>query len=201
MQRSGYAVLPFECDVLTGHLRPARQVPSPNHDQRPAGAVPELIVVHCISLPPGQYGGPWIDRLFTNCLPPAAHPYFAEIAALEVSAHLLVRRDGTVTQYVPIHLRAWHAGPSCYQGRIACNDFSVGIELEGTDDSEFEPQQYDVLAGLIDCLCSNYPSLSPRRVVGHSDIAPQRKTDPGERFEWRRLYALLDIDEPGSRLA
>ena len=190
----------FECDVLTGLVRPAVQLPSPNHDERPIGAAPELIVVHCISLPPGHYGGPWIDRLFTNRLPPDQHPYFAEIAALEVSAHLLVRRDGSVTQYVPIHRRAWHAGQSCYQGRHACNDFSVGIELEGTDDSEFEPQQYETLAGLIECLCRSYPSLSPRRVVGHSDIAPERKTDPGERFEWRRLYALIDADEAGSRV-
>ncbi|HSN72703.1 MAG TPA: 1,6-anhydro-N-acetylmuramyl-L-alanine amidase AmpD [Steroidobacteraceae bacterium] len=189
----------FQVDVVNGRVSPARQVPSPNCDDRPPGVLPELIVVHSISLPPGEYGGPWIDRLFTNSLPPDRHPYFREIAHLEVSTHLLVRRDGSVTQYVPIHQRAWHAGQSCYQGRMACNDFSVGIELEGTDDTAFEPAQYDALAGLITALCSGYPSLSPSRLVGHSDIAPGRKTDPGICFEWQRLHALLG-DDAGVRL-
>ena len=191
----------FEFDAITGRVTPARQVPSPHCDDRPPGALPELIVVHSISLPPGEYGGPWIDRLFTGTLPPDAHAYFREIAALRVSPHLLVSREATVTQYVPIHRRAWHAGESCYAGRSACNDFSVGIELEGTDDSAFEPSQYRVLAELIDVLCVSYPTLSRDRVVGHSQIAPGRKTDPGPLFDWPHLQALLEVRESGSRFA
>lgn len=191
----------FEVDVLTGRVRPARQIASPNCDDRPSGVAPDLIVVHSISLPPGEYGGPWIDRLFTNSLPRAAHPYFGEIAGLKVSTHLLVRRDGTVTQYVPIHRRAWHAGASCFEGRDACNDFSVGIELEGTDDSAFEQVQYTTLAALVDGLCRAYASLTRARIVGHSDIAPDRKTDPGALFDWRLLQALLADSDPGSQLA
>lgn len=178
-------------DLDTGLLRRARFVPSPNHDERPADAALALIVVHGISLPPGEYGGPWIDRLFTNSLPPDAHPYFATIASLTVSTHVLVRRDGHIVQYVPFHKRAWHAGKSTYQGRERCNDFSIGIELEGADTEPYEPIQYRVLAETILTLCDAYPSLSIERVVGHSDIAPGRKTDPGIAFDWPRLRALL----------
>ena len=156
---------------------------------------PELIVVHGISLPPDEYGGPWIDRLFTNALPPDAHPYFATIAALQVSSHLLIRRDGELVQYVPFHLRAWHAGASSYQGRERCNDFSIGIELEGSDERAYEPAQYRALSSAIHSLCRAYPSLSTERVAGHTDIAPGRKTDPGPAFDWPRLRALLRLSQ------
>ncbi|HEY0940751.1 MAG TPA: 1,6-anhydro-N-acetylmuramyl-L-alanine amidase AmpD [Steroidobacter sp.] len=178
-------------DTRTGWMPGARQVPSPNFDARPGGILPELIVVHGISLPPDEYGGPWIDRLFTNSLPPELHPYFEKIKELKVSTHLLIRRDGELVQYVSIHDRAWHAGASCYQGRERCNDFSVGIELEGSDEVAYEPGQYRVLSAVILELCKAYPSLSPARVAGHSDIAPGRKTDPGPAFDWQRLHALL----------
>jgi len=141
--------------------------------------------------PPGEYGGPWIDQLFTNTLSSDAHPYFAQIASLKVSAHLLIRRDGELVQYVPFHLRAWHAGVSQYCGRERCNDFSIGIELEGTDEQPYEPRQYDQLARVIDALVAAYPTLSTERIAGHSDVAPGRKTDPGPAFDWVRLRALL----------
>jgi AmpD protein len=175
-------------DRDTGIVASARQVASPNCDDRPPGVEPELIVLHGISLPPGQFGGHAIDRLFTNALDPDAHPYFREIVALRVSSHLLVRRDGTLVQYVPIHRRAWHAGESCWCGRIACNDFSVGIELEGTDETPYADAQYARLIELLRALFAAYPSLHRRRIVGHCDIAPGRKTDPGPSFDWPRLY-------------
>lgn len=178
-------------DTHSGLLRGARQVPSPNFDARPGGILPELIVVHGISLPPAQFGGPWIDRLFTNSLPPDEHPYFATMWTLRVSSHLLIRRDGEPVQYVPFHERAWHAGASSYQGRERCNDFSIGIELEGADEIAYEPAQYRMLSAVIIALCDAYPSLSLTRIAGHSDIAPGRKTDPGPAFDWQRLYALL----------
>jgi AmpD protein len=180
-------------DPGNGLLHPARQVVSPNRDERPPGLLPELIVVHSISLPPDEYGGPWIDRLFTNSLPPDAHPYFATVASLQVSSHLLIRRDGEYVQYVPFHLRAWHAGASNYHGRERCNDFSIGIELEGSDELAYEPAQYRALSNAIHALCLAYPSLSLERVAGHSDIAPGRKTDPGPAFDWPRLRALLQL--------
>lgn len=183
----------FDIDARTGWIRGVRRVASPNCDERPAGMVPELIVMHGISLPPAEFGGPWIDRLFTNALPPDAHPYFAEICDRKVSSHVLVRRDGSVTQYVPFNLRAWHAGASSWQGRTACNDFSVGIELEGTDETTYEDAQYSTAAALIDALCEAYATLSPERIVGHSDIAPGRKTDPGIAFDWPRLRSDLAV--------
>ena len=146
-----------------------------------------------ISLPPDQFGGPWIDRLFTNTLTATEHPYFAEIVDRRVSSHLLIRRDGELVQYVPFHRRAWHAGVSQYQGRERCNDFSIGIELEGTDTVAYEPAQYRALANAIRVVCDTYPSLSTQRIAGHSDIAPGRKTDPGEVFDWVRLRALLKV--------
>jgi AmpD protein len=182
-------------DTEAGLLRRARVVASPNFDARPSGATFDLIVVHGISLPPGEYGGSWIEQLFTNTLPPHEHPYFATIASLKVSTHLLIHRDGGVVQYVPFHQRAWHAGQSNYRGRERCNDFSIGIELEGADTQAYEPAQYRVLAEVIMDLCDAYPSLSTERVVGHSDIAPGRKTDPGVAFDWPRLKALLRIRE------
>lgn len=178
-------------DAKSGLLRGVRQVPSPNFDARPDGILPELIVVHGISLPPNQFGGPWIDRLFTNTLPPDEHPYFATISQLKVSSHALIRRDGEVVQYVPFHQRAWHAGASSYQGRERCNDFSIGIELEGADETPYEPAQYRMLSAVILELCAAYSSLSLSHIAGHSDIAPERKTDPGPAFDWQRLYALL----------
>jgi AmpD protein len=176
-------------DKATGLVAGARQVLSPHFDVRPGGCVPDLIVVHGISLPPGDFGGPWIDRLFTGNLPPAAHPYFKEIAGRRVSAHVLIRRDGEAVQYVPFGERAWHAGVSEYQGRAACNDFSIGIELEGEDERPYEEAQYQKLAALVAALLKTYPSLSRERIVGHSDIAPGRKTDPGPAFDWQRLRA------------
>ena len=181
----------FNVDPATGLAQQLRQVLSPHCDERPAGVGPELIIVHGISLPPGEFGGPWIDQLFTGGLRPGAHPYFATVANLRVSAHLLVRRDGQAVQYVPFGLRAWHAGASSWRGRAACNDFSIGIELEGADDRPYEAAQYLTLAALIGALCRAYPALAADRVVGHSDVAPGRKTDPGAAFDWPRLRALL----------
>jgi AmpD protein len=178
-------------DRGTGLLDAARQVPSPNADERPAGAALELIVVHTISLPPGAFGGPWIEALFTNRLDPSAHPYFEEIADLRVSAHLLIRRDGDLVQFVSFHRRAWHAGASSWRGREHCNDYSVGIELEGCDEHGYEAVQYRRLAAVTGALLAAYPSLSAEGMVGHCDIAPGRKTDPGPRFDWTRLRAEL----------
>jgi len=178
-------------DRATGLLAGVRQVLSPHCDERPAGAVPELLVVHGISLPPGEFGGPWIDRLFTGTLSPEAHPYFREIAATRVSAHALIRRDGAIVQYVPFGERAWHAGASQYRGRESCNDFSIGVELEGTDDTAYAEAQYQQLAALAAALLAAYASLSSEHIVGHGDIAPGRKTDPGAAFDWPRFRALL----------
>lgn len=174
-------------DASTGWIDGVRRVPSPNYDERPAGAELELIVVHGISLPPGEFGTGWIDRFFSNELPADAHPFFATIHTSTVSAHVLIARDGTLTQYVSFNRRAWHAGKSEYCGRSACNDFSVGIELEGTDELPYESAQYRALATLIAALRRAYPTLRDAEVVGHSDIAPGRKTDPGPAFDWSRF--------------
>ena len=175
----------------TGLLTRTRQVLSTHYDARPGDCVPELIVVHGISLPPGVYGGPWIEHLFTGTLPRQVHPYFATIPPGRVSAHVLVRRDGTPVQFVPFPARAWHAGLSEYQGRAGCNDFSVGIELEGTDETAYEDAQYATLSALIAALLKCYSTLDAARIVGHSDIAPGRKLDPGTKFDWPRLRALV----------
>ncbi|MEH6826149.1 MAG: 1,6-anhydro-N-acetylmuramyl-L-alanine amidase AmpD [Motiliproteus sp.] len=169
----------------------ARCCLSPNQNARPEGCLPELLVIHNISLPPGQFGGGQVQALFQNSLDPEAHPYFAQISALAVSAHLLLERDGALTQFVGFDRRAWHAGVSCYQGREGCNDFSIGIELEGCDDVPYSDIQYQQLATLITRLLQGYPTLSRTRIVGHSDIAPGRKTDPGPAFDWLRLQRLL----------
>jgi len=179
--------------IESGWLATARHVPSPNCDDRPAGVEPTLIVVHGISLPPDEFGGPYIDQLFTNQLNWHAHPYFRQIEGIRVSSHVLIRRDGEVVQYVPFERRAWHAGVSSYQGRERCNDFSIGIELEGADHLAYEPAQYRELARVITTLCRAYPSLSRQHIVGHSDVAPGRKTDPGETFDWPRLRAMLQV--------
>lgn len=173
-----------------GWLEGARRVPSPHHDCRPDDEVPSLLVVHNISLPPGEFGGPWIDALFTGTIDPTAHPYFAGIAHLRVSAHCLIRRDGEIVQYVPFDKRAWHAGGSCYQGREKCNDFSIGIELEGTDTEPYTDAQYRQLAAVTQLLMHVYPAMS-NHITGHSDIAPGRKTDPGSSFDWKRFRALV----------
>jgi len=178
----------FTVDADTGLIEPARQCLSPNRDARPPGAEPRLVVLHGISLPPGQFGGPHIERLFTNTLDWDAHPYFAEIRGLEVSAHLLVRRDGSLLQFVPFTERAWHAGESCFRRRARCNDDSIGIELEGEDDVPYEDAQYAVLVPVLAALLRTYPAISAREIAAHSDIAPGRKTDPGPAFDWLRLY-------------
>jgi AmpD protein len=165
-------------------LRGARYVASPNCDARPAGTAVALLVLHAISLPPGEYGGDAIERLFTNRLDPGAHPYFREIRGLKVSSHFLVRRDGELVQFVPVHKRAWHAGASSWRGRSRCNDFSVGVELEGAEDDRFTPAQYASLARLV-------RKLRLRDIAAHSEVAPGRKTDPGARFDWARLLASL----------
>jgi AmpD protein len=189
--KAGAAQIPYVIDPASGLVAGISQVPSTHCDARPVRAVPELIVVHGISLPPGQYGGPWIEQLFTGRLPVDAHPYFKEIGGARVSAHVLVRRSGEPVQFVSFNQRAWHAGLSSWRGRNACNDFSVGIELEGTDTEPYEEAQYQTLANLIAALCEAYETLSYQAVVGHSDIAPGRKTDPGKSFSWPTLRGLL----------
>ena len=174
-----------------GWLRGAERRPSPNCDARPAGTVVDLLVIHNISLPPGEFGGHWIDDLFLARLDPDAHPYFRAVASAPVSAHLLIRRDGRAIQYVPFGQRAWHAGVSCFAGRERCNDFSIGIELEGADDQPFEPSQYQALAEVTRALMTHYPGIRSDRIAGHSDIAPGRKTDPGPHFDWDRYRTLL----------
>ncbi|MGD2076048.1 MAG: 1,6-anhydro-N-acetylmuramyl-L-alanine amidase AmpD [Gammaproteobacteria bacterium] len=174
-----------------GWLLDAQCVPSPNCDDRPEGCEVSLIVVHGISLPPGEYGGRWIDDLFTNRLDPAAHPYFATVCAARVSAHVLIRRNGDLVQYVPFHRRAWHAGPSRYRSQEACNDFAIGVELEGQDHEAYERIQYQRLALLVGVLRARFPGIGPADIVGHCHIAPGRKTDPGPAFDWARLRSLL----------
>ena len=188
-------------DIATGLMAPARQCPSPNQDARPADAEPELLVLHGISLPPGNFGGPGIERLFTNTLDWDSHEYFGTIRGLEVSAHLLIRRDGELVQFVPFGRRAWHAGESEFRGASRCNDFSIGIELEGEDETPYTDAQYEVLIEVVAALLDSYDGLSARRIAAHSDLAAGRKTDPGPAFDWLRLYDGLDArsvrpDEP-----
>jgi len=170
-----------------GWIEGARRVASPNCDERPAGSAIELLVVHAISLPPGEFGGPHIADLFCNRLDCGAHPYFATLRDLKVSSHFLIRRDGELVQFVSCAQRAWHAGESSWRGRSRCNDFSLGIELEGTDEMPFTDAQYAQLAGLTRALAAAYPVAD---IVGHADIAPGRKTDPGPHFDWPRFRAL-----------
>jgi AmpD protein len=171
-----------------GVVRCARQVPSPNFDARPDAAPIDLLVVHGISLPPGEYGGPGIVALFANRLDPGGHPYYATIAGLRVSAHFLIRRDGVLIQFVACAKRAWHAGESTWRGRPCCNDYSIGIELEGTDTKPYAAAQYATLVRLARVLCWRYPIAA---IAGHSDVAPGRKTDPGPAFEWTRVWHAL----------
>lgn len=174
-----------------GWLEGVRRVASPNYGERPADAVVDLLVIHNISLPPGEFGGRWVEDLFLNRLDPAAHPYFATAAGSPVSAHLFIRRDGEAIQFVELGKRAWHAGRSCWQGRTECNDYSIGIELEGTDDTPFTAAQYARLAGLTRTIMARLPAITPERIVGHSDVAPGRKTDPGPAFDWAHYRGLL----------
>lgn len=182
-------------DTTTGLVTGARQIPSPNCDARPDPADISLIVVHGISLPPGEFGGPWVADLFTNCLDPDRHPYFQDLQGVHVSAHLFIRRDGELIQFVPLHQRAWHAGQSAFQGRERCNDFSIGIELEGTDEAPYAPAQYHRLTMLCRALMVAYPAITPDRITGHEHIAPGRKTDPGPHFDWPWLVA--SVGQPG----
>lgn len=182
----------MKIDAVSGLVEGARLVISPNCDARPVGARPEVLIIHAISLPPGHFGGPGVEQLFCNALDPAEHPYYAEIDGLKVSAHLLVRRDGELVQFVPLHLRAWHAGASECEGRSRVNDFSIGVELEGCDDVRFQDAQYAVLADVAGALIRAFPEINPLRAYGHSDISPGRKTDPGPYFDWPRFRALLN---------
>ncbi len=180
--------------VESDWLKNARIVKSPNCDERPDNVEISLIVIHGISLPPGEYGGNYIDDFFTNRLDPGIHPYFQKITDLKVSSHLLIRRNGDLIQYVPFSRRAWHAGISCYEGCEACNDFSIGIELEGQDDEPYTDRQYIQLEKVIPLLRTLFPAISGKAVVGHNTIAPGRKTDPGAAFDWSRLARLISSD-------
>lgn len=186
MQLENSGQLENNWQLKNGWISGVKRVVSPHFDQRPEGEIPSLLVIHSISLPPGEFGGPYIDQLFTGTLNADEHPYFADIVHLRVSAHCLIRRDGEVIQYVPFDKRAWHAGVSTFAGRERCNDFSIGIELEGTDVLPFTPAQYCSLAEISVLLFAAYP-ITAELVTGHSDIAPGRKTDPGPAFNWE-LY-------------
>ena len=189
----------LKLDSTGGWFDDARRVLSPNFDARPPGCGIDLIVVHGISLPPGEFGGSDIEQLFCNRLDPRAHDCFRAIADLKVSAHLLIRRDGALLQFVALSDRAWHAGESRFGDRVRCNDFSIGIELEGTDCSPYEAAQYERLGDVCRTLMRRWPAIGPDRIVGHSDVAPKRKTDPGPSFDWRRLRNLLDVPHPEAR--
>lgn len=174
-----------------GWLPQVRRVDSPHFSERPDGTQVDLLVIHNISLPPGELGGPWVEQLFCGRLDASAHPYFATIADNPVSAHLFIRRDGEAVQFVDLCKRAWHAGRSCWQGREECNDYAIGIELEGTDDMAFTDAQYLRLASLTSEIMRRFPAITAERIVGHSDVAPGRKTDPGPAFDWVRYQRLL----------
>jgi len=174
-----------------GWLEPVRRCPSANFNRRPAGCAVDLLVIHNISLPAGQFGGGFVQALFTNRLDCCAHPSFSDLDGLQVSAHLLIERDGGVTQFVSLYERAWHAGVSCFDGRENCNDFSIGIELEGTDTLPYTDVQYSRLTAVTRALQGHFRAIVPARIVGHSDIAPTRKTDPGPAFDWPRYRDAL----------
>lgn len=177
--------------IIDHRIDVAKQLSSPNCDARPDGALVSLLVIHCISLPPEQFGDDYISQLFCNTLCPDEHAYFRDIYQLKVSAHLLIRRDGELVQYVPFDQRAWHAGASEFQGMSRCNDYSIGIELEGSVNQAYTDSQYQQLITVIRALLAHYPGLNQERIVGHSDIAPGRKQDPGPWFDWQKLNAGL----------
>ena len=185
-------------DGSPGWLPQARRIISPNWDERPPGLSVDLLVIHGVSLPPGEFGGPWIDALFQNRLDPEAHPYFRPIAGLRVSSHLLIRRDGELIQYVDLRKRAWHAGVSSFLGRERCNDYAIGIELEGADEVPYTAAQYQTLAETSRDLLARFPAITLKRIVGHSTIAPGRKTDPGPAFDWDRYRRLLAMCQGGA---
>lgn len=181
----------MKINVETGIVNEAEFLESPNHDERPENETIDLLVIHNISLPPNEFGGPYITQLFTNSLNPDEHPFFDEIKDLRVSAHLLVRRNGDVIQFVPLHMRAWHAGVSEFHGKSTCNNFSIGIELEGADDIPYEDIQYEKLAQLTKAIMQDYPNITLERICGHCEIAPDRKSDPGPAFDWSRYKQLV----------
>jgi AmpD protein len=176
----------MQIDATSGLIQGASYVASPNCDARPEGGPIDILVIHSISLPPGRFGGRGIEQLFCNTLNPDDHPYYREIQNLKVSTHILIRRNGQLVQFVPLHQRAWHAGLSYCEGRSRINDFSIGVELEGADDLPFEEAQYESLTRLTRVLRQAYPAITPERIYGHCDIAPGRKTDPGPTFDWKR---------------
>ncbi|WP_370659927.1 1,6-anhydro-N-acetylmuramyl-L-alanine amidase AmpD [Gilvimarinus algae] len=180
--------------IERGWVSTARSCPSPNCGPRPEGALVSLLVIHNISLPPGHYGGGWIEQFFTNRLDPAAHPYFTEIVDLKVSSHLLVTREGELVQFVNLDDRAWHAGASCFEGVTECNDFSIGIELEGTDTEPYTDAQYRTLGEVSRAIMAQYPAVTAGRIAGHCDIAPGRKTDPGPAFDWSRYRQIINSE-------
>lgn len=181
----------FKINLLTGLLEPITYCPSPHYDERPEGIAIDMVVVHNISLPPGQFGTQTVQDFFCGKLDATAHPALPEIASLRVSAHLFIRRTGEILQFVPFMKRAWHAGESFFQGKTRCNDFSIGIELEGTDDLPFETVQYHRLGQVICLLRQAYPAITLERIVGHEQIAPGRKTDPGPFFNWDYLKGII----------
>ena len=183
----------------TGRIPFARWCPSPNFGPRPEGAAISLLVVHNISLPPGQFGGTEIEDFFCNRLDHSAHPYFQTIAGVQVSAHLLIRRDGALVQFVSLLERAWHAGRSCFEGQEECNDFSIGIELEGTDDVPYTVEQYRMLAKVADLIMAAWPDITTDRITGHCDIAPGRKTDPGPAFDWQHFRSAVEAARASRR--
>ena len=177
----------------SGRISGAVWQPSPNFGSRPSGHPLSLIVVHCISLPPGQFGGPEIEEFFCNRLDTASHPYFQTLVGMTVSAHLLIRRDGTLMQFVSLLDRAWHAGRSSFRGQDECNDFSIGIELEGCDHVPYTDSQYLALGSVCQQVMAAWPDIGTDRITGHSDVAPGRKTDPGPAFDWPRLHQSLAL--------
>jgi AmpD protein len=183
----------MKIDKQTGLLQNVTYIASPNCDYFPDNVNIDLLVIHSISLPPDEFDGDGVQALFTNSLDPTEHSYYQQILNLRVSAHFFVRRDGSILQFVPVNRRAWHAGASEFQGRSACNDFSLGIELEGCDTQPFTEQQYQQLAKLTRAIIEFYPSITAKHIVGHSDIAPGRKSDPGPHFDWNKYFALITI--------
>ena len=190
-----YIVSSLLHDAQTGLVSSAKLIASPNHDERPTGTKIDVLVIHAISLPPQCYGEEFVEDYFTNRLDRNAHPYFLEIAVRKVSSHFFIKRGGEITQFVPTHLRAWHAGKSSFRGQHAVNNFSIGVELEGCDEHEFEDAQYLTLSSLTKCLQVDFPLITTDRIVGHSDISPGRKTDPGPCFKWEEYYRAMQSSE------
>jgi len=188
----------FGCE--SGWFQDAEIIRSPNFDERPPGCAIDLLVIHAISLPPGEFGGGKIDELFLNRLDPSAHPYFHSIDGLRVSSHFLIERAGLLKQFVSTAFRAWHCGLSSFDGRSACNDFAIGIELEGCDEAPFTPHQYSILGQLLAQLMGRHPLITSDRIVGHSDIAPERKTDPGPKFDWAGVRSDLALRVESGRV-